>query len=248
MNKLKGKVVLVGGGGKHLGGDISRMLAAEGAKLALHYHSDAGAAAAKKIVDEITKEGGKAIAIQGDFTQAAQLKEVFAAARREYGGIDIAINTVGKGQKKSFAHTSEEEYLRIAAINGLAAYHFIQEAGRQLNTHGKICSIVTSRWAGVSKDDSNAASSQTSVEQFTLAASKQFGQRDISVTAIGSGLGPVAQTTAILAGPPSEKTAEHYIFPGHADTAGIVPLVKFLVTDGWWMSGQTLFANSDGSC
>jgi NAD(P)-dependent dehydrogenase (short-subunit alcohol dehydrogenase family) len=141
---LNGKVVLIGGGAKNLGGLISRTFAADGAKLVVHYNSSATKADAAKTVADIKTAGGEAIEIQGDFTKVANVVAAFAAAKKQYGGIDIAINTVGKVLKKPFVETTEAEYDSMAAINSKAAYFFIQEAGKQLNDGGKICTIVTS--------------------------------------------------------------------------------------------------------
>ncbi|HEY5792309.1 MAG TPA: SDR family oxidoreductase, partial [Chthoniobacterales bacterium] len=141
---LKGSVVLIGGGGKNLGGLLSRTFAAEGAKVALHFNSESSRAEAEKTVADITAAGGEALAFQGDFTKPPEIAAFFAAAKAHFGGIDIAINTVGKVLKKPFLETTEEEYDEMAAVNAKAAYFFIQEAGRHLNDGGKILTVVTS--------------------------------------------------------------------------------------------------------
>lgn len=84
-------------------------------------------------MSDIKAAGGNAFSIQGDFTRVADVVAAFVAAKKRYGGIDIAINTVGKVLKKPFGETTEAEYDSMAAINSKAAYFFIQEAGKQLN-------------------------------------------------------------------------------------------------------------------
>ncbi|WP_163598997.1 SDR family oxidoreductase, partial [Klebsiella pneumoniae] len=68
----------------------------------------------------------------------------FIDTKQHFGGIDIAINTVGKVLKKPFLETTEQEFDSMSDINSKIAYFFIQSAGRHLNNGGKICSIVTS--------------------------------------------------------------------------------------------------------
>lgn len=242
-HSLSGKVALIGGGAKNLGGLISRTFAAEGAKVVVHYNSASTQADAEKTVAEITSAGGAAIAVQGDFTKIADVTAAFAAAKQRYGGIDIAINTVGKVLKKPFIETTEADYDAMAAINSKAAYFFIQEAGKQLNDGGKICTIVTSLLAAYTGLYSTYGGMKAPVEHFTRAASKEFGGRGISVTAVGPG----PMDTPFFYG---QETPEAVAYHQSASALGgltkiedIVPLIKFLVTDGWWITGQTIFAN-----
>lgn len=245
---LKGKVVLVGGGAKNLGGLISRTFAADGAKIAVHYNSDASKAAADETVAAITRAGGEAFAVQGDFTKPANVEKVFEAAKQRFGGIDVAVNTVGMVLKKPIVETTEAEYDVMSAVNAKAAYFFIQQAGKHLHDDGAICTIVTSLLAGYTGFYSTYAGSKAPVEHFTRAASKEFGARGISVTA----LGPGPMDTPFFYGQESPDAVAYHKSAaplgvrsktGLTDIEDIVPIVKFLVTDGWWITGQTLFAN-----
>jgi NAD(P)-dependent dehydrogenase (short-subunit alcohol dehydrogenase family) len=244
MNRsLKDKVVLVGGGAKNLGGLISKTFAAEGAKLVVHYNSAATKADADKTLADIKAAGGEAIAVQGDFTKVADVRAAFAAGKEAFGRIDIAINTVGKVLKKPFTETTEEDYDSMSAINSKAAYFFIQEAGKQLSDHGKICTIVTSLLAAYTGYYSTYGGMKAPVEHFTRAASKEFGPRGISVTAVGPG----PMDTPFFYGQETPEAVDYHksasALGGLTKIEDIVPLVKFLVTDGWWITGQTIFAN-----
>lgn len=240
---LQNKVVLVGGGAKNLGGLISRSLAAEGANIIVHYHSDASRAAAHETVTAITGAGGEAFAIQGDFTQVAQVASVFEQARQRFGGVDIAINTVGMVLKKPIVETTEEEYDTMSAVNAKAAFFFIREAGKQLNDNGKICTITTSLLAAFAGHYSTYAGSKASVEHFTRAAAKEFAARGISVTSVAPG----PMDTPFFYGQETPETVAYLraasALGGLTDIQHIAPLVKFLVTEGGWITGQTIFAN-----
>lgn len=240
---IQGKSILIGGGAKNLGGLLSRTLASAGGKICVHYNSDSTKADADQTVSDIKAAGGSAFAIQGDFTKVADVVAVFAAAKKEFGGIDIAINTVGKVLKKPFTETTEDEYDTMAAINSKAAYFFIQEAGKQLNDGGKICTIVTSLLAAYTGLYSTYGGMKAPVEHFTRAASKEFGPRGISVTAVGPG----PMDTPFFYGQETPEAVAYHksasALGGLTQSEDIVPLVKFLVTDGWWITGQTIFAN-----
>ncbi|MGN6292518.1 MAG: SDR family oxidoreductase [Chitinophagaceae bacterium] len=242
-NDLKGKVVLIAGGAKNLGGLISRNLAAKGAKLAIHYNSDKTKAEAEKTLADIKAGGGEAILLQGDLTKVDNVQKLFADAKAKLGGIDIAINTVGMVLKKPFVDTTEAEYDTMMAINAKQAYFFIQEAGRRLNDNGKICTIVTSLLAAFTGYYSTYAGAKAPVEHFTRAASKEFGERGISVTAVAPG--PM-DTPFFYPAETNDSVAYHKsasALGGLTRIEDIAPLVEFLVTDGWWITGQTIFAN-----
>ncbi|NLU93329.1 SDR family oxidoreductase [Chitinophaga sp. Ak27] len=242
-NDLKGKVVLIAGGAKNLGGLISRNLAKKGAKIAIHYNSDSTKADAEKTLTDITSAGGEAFLYQADLTRIDNIKQLFEETKKRWNGIDIAINTIGKVLKKPFPDTTEAEYDSMFDINSKVAYFFMQEAGKQLNDHGKICTIVTSLLAAYTGLYSTYAGAKAPVEDFTRAASKEFGSRGISVTAVAPG----PMDTPFFYGQETPDAVAYHksasALGGLTDIKDIAPLVEFLVTDGWWITGQTIFAN-----
>jgi NAD(P)-dependent dehydrogenase (short-subunit alcohol dehydrogenase family) len=241
--KLAGKVALVAGGAKNLGGLISTQLAALGAKVVVHYNSAGTKADADKTVAAIKAAGGEAIALQGDFTKVADVERVFVEAKKAFDGLDIAVNTVGKVLKKPIADVTEAEFDDMMAVNAKSAFFFIKEAGKALNDHGKICTIVTSLLSAYTGFYSTYAGGKAPVEHYTRAASKEFGPRGISVTAVGPG----PMDTPFFYGQESPDAVAYHksasALTGLTDIKDIAPLVVFLVTDGWWITGQTIFAN-----
>lgn len=240
---LKGKVIVVGAGAKNLGGLISRTFGADGASVVVHYHSPATQAAAEETVQAVQAVGGNAFAIQGDLTRVAEVVRLFEEAVKRYGGVDIAVNTVGRVLKKPFVETTEEDYDSMFAINAKAAYFFIQEAGKRINDGGKIITILTSLLAAFTGLYSTYAGSKAPVEHFTRAAAKEFGPRGISVNNVAPG--PM-DTPFFYPAETPDTVAYHKSQSMNGkltDIQDIVPIVKFLATDGWWITGQTIFAN-----
>ncbi|MQQ72461.1 SDR family oxidoreductase [Acinetobacter baumannii] len=242
-HSLKDKVVLITGGAKNLGGLISRKFAEQGAKLAIHYNSLETQADAEQTLADIKALGADAILIQADLTHIENIEKLFIDTKQHFGGIDIAINTVGKVLKKPFLETTEQEFDSMSDINSKIAYFFIQSAGRHLNNGGKICSIVTSLLAAYTGFYSTYEGLKAPVEHYTRAASKEFGDSQISVTAVAPG----PMDTPFFYG---QESAEAVAYHKSASALGgltkiedIEPLVRFLVTDGWWITGQTIFAN-----
>jgi len=242
-NDVKEKVVLIAGGAKNLGGLLSRDFAAKGAKLVIHYNSEGTKADAEETLAVVKAAGAEAILFQADLTKIENMSKLFDAAISQYGGIDIAINTVGKVLKKTIVDTTVDEYDSMSDINSKVAYFFIQEAGKKLNNNGKVCTIVTSLLAAYTGFYSTYEGLKAPVEHFTRAASKEFGDRGISVTAVAPG----PMDTPFFYGQESEDAVAYHksasALGGLTDIKDIAPLVEFLVTDGWWITGQTIFAN-----
>ncbi|MBB6369683.1 SDR family oxidoreductase [Chryseobacterium shigense] len=242
-NDLNGKVVLIAGGGKNLGGLLSKDFAAKGAKLAIHYNSDSSKEESEKTLAEVKALGADAFLFQGDLTKVENITKFFDEAVKTFGGVDIAINTVGMVLKKPFVETTEAEYDTMFGVNSKSAYFFLQEAGKKVNDNGKICTIVTSLLAAYTGLYSTYAGAKAPVEHFTRAASKEFGDRGISVTAVAPG----PMDTPFFYGQESSDAVAYHksaaALGGLTDIKDIAPLVEFLVTDGWWITGQTIFAN-----
>ncbi len=248
-HSLKGKTVVIGGGAKNLGGLLARDFAKDGAKgIAIHYHSDSAKSAADETVAAVKELGADAITVQGDLTKPENVTKLFDETIAAFGGVDVAVNTTGMVLKKSFTEISESEYDTMFGINAKAAFFFMQEAGKKLNDNGKLCTIVTSLLAAFTGYYAVYAGAKAPVEHFTRAASKEFGARGISVTAVAPG--PM-DTPFFYGQEAPEAVAYHssaadlskYTKTGLTHIEDIAPLVKFLVTDGWWITGQTIFAN-----
>ena len=246
---IQGKVVLIAGGAKNLGGLIARDVARQGAKaVAIHDNSAATRAAAEATVAEIRAAGAQAVALQADLTSAAAVEKLFADAVAAVGRPDIAINTVGKVLKIPIVDTTEAEFDEMSAVNTKAAFFFLKEAGKHVNDNGKILTLVTSLLGAFTPFYASYAGTKAAVEHFTRAAAKEFGARGISVAAIGPGpmdtpffygqeeQDAVAYHKSAAALSPLSKT-------GLTDIEDVVPVIRHLISDGWWITGQTILVN-----
>lgn len=240
---VKGKVVLIAGGGKNLGGLLSRNFAAKGANIAIHYNSSSSKKEAEQTLADVKAHGVDAFLFQADLTNVANITKFFETTKEKLGGIDIAINTVGMVMKKPMTETTEKEYDTMFDVNAKVAFFFIQEAGKHLNDNGKINTILTSLLAAYTGMYAMYAGSKASVEHFTRMASKEFGTRGISVTAVAPG----PMDTPFFYAQETEQTVAYHksaaALGGLTDIKDIASFVAYLVTDGWWITGQTIFAN-----
>ncbi len=248
-HSIQGKVALIAGGGKNLGGLLARDLAAQGAKaIAIHYNSAASKAEAEATAAAVEKAGAKAVTLQADLTSAAAVEKLFADAVAAIGRPDIAINTVGKVLKKPLLEITEAEYDEMSDVNAKSAFFFLKEAGRHVNDNGKVVTLVTSLLGAFTPFYASYAGTKAPVEHYTRAAAKEFGARGISVTAVGPGpmdtpffygqesADAQAYHKSAAALSPSSKT-------GLTDIEDVVPFIRHLVSEGWWITGQTILIN-----
>jgi NAD(P)-dependent dehydrogenase (short-subunit alcohol dehydrogenase family) len=248
-HSIKGKTVMIAGGAKNLGGLVARDLAAQGAQaVAIHYNSASSKAAADETLAAIEAAGAKAVAFQADLTSAGAIEQLFADVVAAVGRPDIAINTVGKVLKKPFVEITEAEYDEMTAVNSKSAFFFLKEAGKQVNDNGKIVTLVTSLLGAFTPFYAAYAGTKAPVEHFTRAAAKEFSARGISVTAIGPG--PM-DTPFFYPAEGADAVAYHktaaalspFSTTGLTDPGDVVPFVRHLVSDGWWITGQTILIN-----
>lgn len=242
---LKGKVALVTGGAKNLGAEIALELAPLGASLALHYNSAKTKDDAVKLQETFKQKypGTKVSFYQADLTTAAAVEKLFQDVSTDFGQIDIVVNTIGMVLKKPIAEISEAEYDKMFAINSKAAFFILKAGALHVKEGGKIITIVTSLLAAFTGYYTSYAGSKAPVEHFTRGVAKELAGKRISVNAIAPG--PM-DTPFFYPQEAPEAVAYHksQSMEGRlTDIKDIAPIVKFLCTEGQWISGQTLFAN-----
>lgn len=233
---LKDQVVLITGGCKNLGALVAEQFAAAGAKLALHYNSAGTEKAAKSLGDKL---GAKVYS--GDLTKVANVQKLFADVLKDFGKLDIVINTVGMVLKKALTDISEEEYDHMFAVNSKAAFFITQEAAKAVSEDGKIINVVTSLLAAYTPFYTSYQGSKAPVEWFTKGLSKELMAKKISVNAVAPG--PM-NTPFFFPQESDDAVAFHKssAMGGRLTEIGdIAPIIKFLCTDGAWMNGKYAF-------
>ncbi|MCE9660569.1 MAG: glucose 1-dehydrogenase [Burkholderiales bacterium] len=131
---LQGKVAIVTGASKGIGAAIARGLAAEGASVVVNYASSK--AGADKVVAEIEKAGGKAVALHGSVAREAEVKRLFVEANEAYGRLDILVNNAGVYQFGALEDVTEAEYRRQFDTNVLGPILATREAVKRFGDNG----------------------------------------------------------------------------------------------------------------
>lgn len=110
-----GRTALVTGGARGIGRAVCRMLAAEGARVAVNFQRQAAAAA--ETVQRIEAGGGKAVAIQADVSNAEDVERMMATVRRELGPVDLLVNNAGIAESKPHTALSFARWREMFAVN-----------------------------------------------------------------------------------------------------------------------------------
>ena len=241
-DKLNGKVAVVTGASKGIGAGIAKEFAEAGASVVVNYASDKQGA--DRVVDEITKRGGKAIAIQGNVAKRADVERLFAEAEKAFGKIDIVVNNAGVYEFMPLEEVSEQQFHRMFDTNVLGILLVTQEGLKHFNANGgsiiNISSLASSLTppTGVIYNATKAA-----VDAITRTLAKELGPRKIRVNSINPGM---VVTEGVLAGGYTEgdmrKTFESLTPLGRiGETEDIAPAALFFASDGSaWITGETL--------
>jgi 3-oxoacyl-[acyl-carrier protein] reductase len=240
--KLNGKVAVVTGASKGIGADIAKHLAAEGAAVVVNYATSKEGA--DRVVDEITKRGGKAIAVQAHIATKREVERLFAETKKAFGQLDILVNNAGVYQFALLEQVTEAEFHRQFNTNvfGLiltiqqAAQHFGQEGGSVINV-SSVASTATPPAAAV------YAGTKAAVDAITRVLAKELGPKKIRVNAINPG--PV-ETEGFqdggFSGSDFEKQAIAQTPLGRIGRPNdIAPVAVFLASsDSAWVTGETI--------
>jgi 3-oxoacyl-[acyl-carrier protein] reductase len=240
--KLDGKVAVVTGASKGIGAGIAKHLAGEGAAVVVNYSSSKEGA--DKVVDEIVKRGGKAIALQGNVAKKADVERLFAEVKKAFGKIDILVNNAGVYEFVPLEDVTEQQFHRHFDVNVLGMLLATQEALKHFNSDGgsiinigSLASSLTPPTAVVYNATKGA------VDAITRTLAKELGPRKIRVNSINPGM--VITDGVRAAGfdqSDFRKTLESQTPLGRiGQPEDIAPAAAFFASDNSkWITGETL--------
>ena len=245
MNKLKNKVAVVTGASKGIGAGTARSLAAEGASVVVNYSSSKEGA--DKVVAEITKQGGKAIAIQGDVSKSADVIRLFAETKKAFGGLDILVNNAGIYKFGALEEVTEEEFHRQFNTNVLGLLLATQEAVKNFGANGGSVINIGSAVTRITPPGSSIyTATKGAVDAISGVLSKELGPKKIRVNSLNPGMVETEGThTAGFIGSDFQKAQEQQAPLGRIGQAGdIASIAVFLASDdSGWLTGETLTAS-----
>ena len=245
MSKLTNKVAVVTGASKGIGAGIAKGLAAEGASVVVNYASSKDGADA--VVADIVKAGGKAVAVQGDVSKAADVRHIFAETKKAFGRLDVLVNNAGVYEFAPLEQITEEHFHRHFNTNVLGLILATQEAVKLFGSEGGSVINISSAVVSVTPPGSAVyTATKGAVDSVTHVLAKELGPKKIRVNAINPG---VVETEGVHAagfiGSDFLKQFETLTPLGRiGQPADIAPIAVFLASqDSGWMTGETVFAS-----
>ncbi|OOG61597.1 oxidoreductase [Rhodanobacter sp. B04] len=243
MSKLTGKVAIVTGASKGIGAAIAKSLAAAGASVVVNYASSK--TGAESVVAEIGAAGGKAVAVRGDVSKAADAQAIVDAAIAQFGRLDILVNNSGVYGFSPLESITEEDFHRHFNINVLGLLLTTQAASKHLGEGSSIINIGSVVTRITPPGSAIYTGTKGAVDAITGVLSRELGPRKIRVNALNPGMietegthaagfigsdfeaGTVAQTPLGRLGQPND----------------IASIAVFLASDdSYWLTGEQLLA------
>ena len=240
--KLEGKVALVTGASKGIGAAIAKQLATEGASVVVNYASSKEGA--DRVVSEIKKTGGKAVALQGDVAKAQDIERLFAEAKKQFGKLDILVNNAGVYEFSPLENISAEHYDRIFDINVRGLLLASREAAKYIDGNGGSIINIGSVVSSIAPPNSSVyTATKGAVDAITKTLANELGARKIRVNAINPGMVITegAQSQGIIESDMRKQIESQTPLGRIGKPEDIAPAAVFFASDdSAWITGESL--------
>ncbi len=253
MEDLKNKVVVITGARRGMGKADALLFAQKGAKVVV---SDISQEDCQKVVDEIEKKGGQAIAVKCDVSKKEEVDNLFKKTIEKFGRVDVLVNNAGICEFKPFIDLTEEEWDRTLDINLKGYFLCAQAAAKEMakQKSGVIVNIASVAMGQVGVGFLNIVhycASKGGIAAMTEALALELAPYNIRVNAIAPGMIETPMLDAIKQDPKSmegilarvplgrmgkpEEIADLVVFLASDKSSYITGSV--IVIDGGWLAG-----------
>jgi 3-oxoacyl-[acyl-carrier protein] reductase len=244
MSRLAGKVAVVTGASKGIGAAIAKALATEGASVVVNYASSKIGADA--VVAAIAKAGGKAVAVGGDVSKAADAQAIIDAAIKNYGHLDILVNNSGVYEFAPIEAFTEEQFHKMYNINVLGALLTTQAAVKYLAAGASIINIGSAASSMTPPNSAVYTGTKGALDAITGVLAKELGPRNIRVNSLNPGITETEGThSGKIIGSDFEKSLVAQTPLGRlGQPDDIASAAVFLASnDSAWLTGEHMLAS-----
>jgi 3-oxoacyl-[acyl-carrier protein] reductase len=241
--KLAGKVAIVTGASKGIGASIAMHLAAEGAAVVVNFSSSREGA--ERVVAQIEKTGGRAVAIEANVSKEAEIKSLFDQTKKAFGSVDILVNNAGIYEFAPLESVTAEHFHKQFDLNVLGLLLASKEAVQYFGPEGGSIINISSVVATLSPPNAAVyAATKAAVDSVTRSLAKELGARKIRVNSINPGLVETegTSTSGIVKGDQQRRYEAQAPLGRIGQPQDIAPAAVFLASsDSSWMTGETLY-------
>jgi NAD(P)-dependent dehydrogenase (short-subunit alcohol dehydrogenase family) len=198
------KTAIVTGASRGIGAATAKLLAYKGYAVAVNYNN--GKENAEKIVAGITKNGGKAVAIQGNMGIEAEVCNLFERVEKELGNITALVNNAAVSLSSSVEETGYERLEEIFRVNTFGTFIACREAVKRMKNNGGGAIVNVSSEAARFGGNKMAyyAASKAAINAFTIGFAREVAPHNIKVNVVSPG---VIDTDAHAAATPERLAA-----------------------------------------
>ncbi len=243
MSDLTGKVAIVTGASKGIGAAVAKTLAARGAAVVVNFASSK--AGAEAVVKSITGSDGKAIAVQGDVSKAAEAKALVDAAISAYGRLDILVNNSGVYEFGPLEFITEPQFRKMFDVNVLGLLLMTQAAAPHLREGASIINIGSGVTAITPPQTAVYTATKGAVDVVTGVLANELGPRKIRVNTVSPSLTETEGThsAGMLASEFEAGIIAQTPLGRLGQPQDIADVVAFVVSDdARWVTGERISA------
>lgn len=187
------KVILITGASRGIGAATARLAAQRGYAVAINYRQQASTA--EELVSEITRAGGRALALQADVANETEVRRLFATVDERLGRFDVLVNNAGiLEQQMRLEAMPLERWQRVFATNVFGSFLCSREAVKRMSTRqggrgGAIVNVssIAAR-LGAPEEYIDYAAAKGAVDSMTVGLAKELAADGIRVNAVRPGV------------------------------------------------------------
>lgn len=244
---LAGRVVLVTGSSRGIGAEVAVKAAAEGARVAVHYHRSADGAQAT--LERVRGAGGEGEAFDADVADGRQAEDLVGRVIDRFGRVDGLVNNAGRTQVGPFLEIEPAEWDAVIRTDLTAAFHTCRAALPSMVERGSgVIVNVASRLGQVGVTETAAYSAaKAGVIGLTRALAREFGPLGIRVNAVAPGMTVTGMTTDLADSEEGRRRLRDMPLGRFGRADEVADAVIFLLSDASALFlGQTLNPNAGG--
>lgn len=236
------KVAIVTGASRGIGKAVAERLARDGFTVVVNYASSA--AEAEQVVSTIKAQGGDAIAIKADVSDAAQVEQLFANTLDKFGTVDVVVQNSGIMPLSPIGKGDAETFDKVISVNLRGTFLVLAQAAQHISTGGRIIAFSSSVLTKSFPTYGPYIASKAGVEGLVHVLANELRGRDVTVNAVAPG--PIA--TDLFLKDKSDDQIAQFTKMSPLERMGqpsdIANVVSFLAgPDGGWMNSQVVLAN-----
>jgi len=245
LANLNHKVALITGSGRGIGKAIAERYASLGANITVNYTNNK--AAAELTVSNLQAYGVKALALQADIGQVAEVRNMFQTTLKEFGKIDIVVANAGiEVVNVPTVDITEEQYDRLFEVNTKGAFFTIQEAAKHVADNGRIIYVSSSTTASAMAGYALYGSSKVAPMYLVETLAKEIGYRGVTVNTI---VPTVIEGAGLWTNPEDREEFKHTLTHAHpmrrlGTLEDVANVSEFFASDlSSYVSGQRLLVS-----